>query len=152
MKSCKSDFRRKRSRSESSSASSSASSSNRIESPSSRVVRIRLVSYYFLTKFNQYFLTRSSSEETIVAEKSGNFEKNNEDTEEWEDIMAEPAVNLIRIPIFSPDRVEYVRDILRKHNHIPRTQTSVRYDKTTTESETSSSSRYYPFFIFTILF
>ncbi|CBY16302.1 unnamed protein product, partial [Oikopleura dioica] len=117
------DFRRTRSRSESSSASSKASSTNRKNSQSSRVIRIR-----------------SSSEETVVAEKYGNFEKNNQDIERWEDILAEPAVNLIRIPKYSHDKIEYVRDILRKHNHIPQTQTSVRYDKTTTESETSSSS------------
>ena len=97
------------------------------------------------------FKIRSSSEETVVAEKYGNFEKNNQDIERWEDILAEPAVNLIRIPKYSHDKIEYVRDILRKHNHIPQTQTSVRYDKTTTESETSSSSRYCPFFIDSIL-
>lgn len=81
---------------------------------------------------------RSSSDDTLVAEK----EETGEGNEKWEDILAEPALNIIRIPKYSPDKVEYVRDIIRKHNHIPPTQSSVRYDKTTTEPSSSSSSRY----------
>ena len=76
-----------------------------------------------------------------MAEKDDAEETN--DIQQWEDILAEPALELIRIPKYDPDKVEYVRDIVRKHNHIPSTQSSVRYDKTTTEpSSSSSSSRY----------
>lgn len=38
--------------------------------------------------------------------------------------------SVIQIPKYDPDKVEYVREIVRKHNHIPPTQNTVRYDLT----------------------
>ena len=38
--------------------------------------------------------------------------------------------SVIQIPKYDPDKVEYVREIVRKHNHIPPEQNSVRYDLT----------------------
>ena len=81
-----------------------------------------------------------SENETIVTKsKCPKNQTIDEVSDFYKSVLAEPAKFLIQIPSYDPDRVEYVREIIRKHNQIPDHQTSVRYDLTSPSRSPSRS-------------